>query len=505
MDKLKSRFHGIYRILTVNGNGLSYDIADIFDNQKIKRNVHYCDLKVYHFPVQELRNNELFVQHYLEWRKLAFGTDEQSFNDQYEIEQDDYFAGTLPGIPCEVTTHPRDESVHKNNFDKKSQISNSTKADTLYREYDDTSSQGSSSSDSSSSDGCSHYERYLAWEEKQAAYKDYEKLWHFVVNNGILNIPKISYNDFAVDYRAQIMDLDFFFGRDSFYYKPDMSGRLPDLGPADRGPIFAFCLLECCRNNWEFNYVDLNHVYALYARECQERFRRAYVLAINYMVRRPLDELVACNGQLGVAQVGNVNSNAALTAPNGFCPTSNLIPGNFVQSANVPQNFINNNTYTVGIPQQMGINNNNGINMNTYVINDKSVASSQNVNYNTYTVPTSNIYNCGTHPNPSHINTNTYVVANERDPNVANKSNTMLPNTNAAKNVNSSILTENVESRVRERNDGGLVAESSKVAISLPNVNNYLVRPEPKDVNPGSIGTVTSGGNIYINKSEGSS
>ena len=283
VDKLKARFEGIFKVTKVNGSGLTYDLRHISDPNYIKLNIHYSDLKTYHFPVKELRDNRLFIEHYMRWRNIAFGEDDESATQYQMVEQDDYYTTEVPGFPGLVTTHPGMTP---------SQIQEGS-SEPIDNDGDLVSDAGS---DGSSTD-------LRLWEIEEAerkhhkdqAYLEYEKSWEKWQNKfskQLTSIRKVPYDLFRVNYKAQILDFNRTFRNDPGYIMPYPDGTMPDLGPSDRGVPLALNTLECCEKNILPAQFDFNLLADLYKTERRDKIREAYALTINYVLRYFIDNEV---------------------------------------------------------------------------------------------------------------------------------------------------------------------------------------------------------------------
>ena len=225
IDKLKARFQGIFKVTKVNGSGLTYDLCHINDENYTKLNIHYSDLKTYHFPVSELRSNRIFIEHYMRWREMAFGEEDKTENMNNLVEQDEVFEVDILGLPGKITTHPGALPGG----------STVRPAECLVRPPGYQLSDGGESSSLEEDIRVWEIEEALA-HEKELEYKQYEEAWECwqaKFNNQLINIQKIPYELFRVNYIDKILEFDKNFRREPIYFFPKPDGSLPNLGPSD--------------------------------------------------------------------------------------------------------------------------------------------------------------------------------------------------------------------------------------------------------------------------------
>ena len=276
VDKLKPRFEGIYKVIKINGNGLSYVICDLVDKEKIKRNIHYSDLKLYYFPAKSIRYNKVFAEHYMEWQKLAFQLEEGDIHEAAVVEQDEYFTAEIPGISCQVTT----------DVDPFWGVScaGPSGPNRLPPREDAESSE--------SSDDDLEHQNAVIEEYKIAKYVEYEHLWNLGISNNLTNVPKLSFEVFIPDYKQDIPSLEHTFGGLSVFQQPCYGGRHLNSDLTDQIIPLANRLMECCRTNTPLDTANFHVVNALYIGEERDRFRELYALAMNYIARWVLDNIV---------------------------------------------------------------------------------------------------------------------------------------------------------------------------------------------------------------------
>ena len=282
VDKLKARYEGVYRIAKVNGSGLTYDIINIFDENYYKNNVHYSDLKAYHFPVKELQNSEGFSNLYMKWRRLAFGNDEESMEQAMKVEQDDHFVTQVQGLPGKVTTDP-------------DVTPDPAKCGTRCHEEGLECARSDAGSDSSSEEDLVLFELNNYRLIFESAYAEYETAWdewQNRFNNQMQSIIKIPKELFRVDYKKAILEFKDEFSNNPIYTMPLPSGALPDLGPPGQGVPLANRLVYCCENNLIMNEFNFEIMKACYEAEMRERYREIYALTINYNLRYYIDNKI---------------------------------------------------------------------------------------------------------------------------------------------------------------------------------------------------------------------
>ena len=268
VDKLKSKFEGIFKVIKVNGRGLTYDIQSIWDSNYVKTNIHYSDLKRYYGLSRILKYNRIYVKFYNSWREEAFG---EEGLDNGQVEQDEDILGSIPGIPGVVSTQ-----VQPNLGEAGEKFVNSPMVD--------------QDSDLDSESGVmDDLGMWFAEEQSQKdferEYLEYEQIWEDTqkqYNCTLTNIKKLDRNLFRKNHIQKILEFDKLYRNNCIYYKPYPNGQMPNLGPLDRGIPFAVHLLDCCERNIILPNFNYDFMYQLYITETKASFREIYALAINY-------------------------------------------------------------------------------------------------------------------------------------------------------------------------------------------------------------------------------
>ena len=240
----------------MRGNGLTYDVCLTSDENSVKNNVHYSDLKTYHQPTKMLLKNSIFREYYNLWYEYTFGKGEPPTID-WEKQEAMEDVPDVPGLPA-VVSGPAPELK--------------------------SGCPTGSDSDDSDDDWRLRQAEMDLQEEFELEYQEYKRFldcWNLNNVNQLIEIPE---ELFRTNYINEIRDFDKKYRKHCAYFAPYPNGQLPDLGPLDRGVPLAIKILECLEQNIilpGFNFENLKNIYFS---ESHSAKREILALIINFII-----------------------------------------------------------------------------------------------------------------------------------------------------------------------------------------------------------------------------